>query len=674
MIRSRAVALTLFVACSGLPACGGGPAPVAPSAPATSQPVANAPPAPVDLSPVAIPDGVILVGRVSNPDGVVKAVGGFLHMPLPGGRDLVRSVTDDSVADAIDLSQPIDGAIVLSGMGMRVKPLAAFSVAVKSVDDAKSKLGAGHTIVPGSNGSYRVDGIGAQKSSKPKRDRNRGRDRDEDEDDNDEPQSCVLAPAPNGGRLICGDPAALESLVPYLSRTLPREKWNSDVHIEIHPEPVREPLQQLRGALPILMRSALNTSSPAIRSFADAAIGEIVDLVNDTQKIAVDAQISDTGLIATTKVEFQKSASLIARLATSKPDKADALPASFWHLPGETDVAFFARGSDPQLYDRPKKLLSDVLQEGTDMLGFPEAERTSIREIIAEKLFTIFTNGPVMYAKGYDAAALDKAFAARTKVKPNDELAEDEADMAIAQQLIGWHLVGVSEPIDKVGPILKDISGLWNRPAFAKWLKDKGASKAQIKMRIAPAPQGVALPKDSVHLEITIPRPDIVEAPVTSAPVARGQKPPPPKKPKTIARKPGVVHVYAVPDGKSGTFLALGLDGKLVAQKALASLSSSPEAGTLGKVPGHEALREGKMNGAGVVTLRGLLAVTAITASRPERSPFTKIIAAPNKGSTPILLTFKAEAPSDTAKGGSATSTFRLPRGAIEDIVTMVMH
>ena len=45
----------------------------------------------------------------------------------------------------------------------------------------------------------------------------------------------------------------------------------------------------------------------------------------------------------------------------------------------------------------------------------------------------------------------------------------------------------------------------------------------------------------------------------------------------------------------------------------------------------------------------------------------------PAKGGTPIVFSFTSQGPSQTAAGGSAVATMKLPRGAIEDIVKLVM-
>jgi hypothetical protein len=659
-----------------LAACGG-PPPAAPVVPAKPAPIV-VPDPPPDVTAVPEPAGLVLVGRVSKADAILKTLGSWTRLPLPGGADLVRSIADDSVADSVDVSQPIDGAIALGG-GMRdPKPLIAVSVAVRSFDDAKAKLSSRHKLTPGKNGQLWVEGIGRAPVSE-----RSGRSKDEKgNDEEDEGETCVLAHASTGARLVCGDRDALDALSPYLTRTVPRQTWNSDIHVEVSLAAVREPLGQVRAALPVLARSMLGGSSPALAKLVDAGVNELVDFVGDTGRMTLDSQLADSGVQATVKVDYVKAQSFIAQLATSNAQLAGAPPPAFWHLPSDTDVALFGKGSDPKLFAHPKELLGNVFLEATEGAGMPEPERKAVRELVVDRMLGLFT-GPLVYGKGYDAAAVDKASAARNAVKPGDTAALDEAERVLAEQVLGWHLVQVNEPITKVGPILKDWSQLWNRPAFAKWAKQQASAKMLATMRIVPVPAGVTLPKDAVHLEIVMPRADLEEMPATPPPPpsrAAGSKnaPPPPPRPavaavtkaKKIPRKPLVLHVIAVPD-QGGTWLGVGLDGKLLAQKAAASLSSAPDTATLARVQGTEALREGKANGAWFATLRGFLVYSAL--SHGSHTPFSTLASLPAKGSTPILLSFLSQGPSKEAPGGAAVMTFRLPRPAIEDIVKLVM-
>ncbi|MBX3212834.1 MAG: hypothetical protein KF850_12420 [Labilithrix sp.] len=669
----RVLTLPLVLAGASVAACGS-PPPVAPAGkPAPSATVAKD--KPIDVSPVPEPPGLVVVGRVNKPDAIVAAVRAWTRLPLPSGADLVRSIADDSVAEVVDLSQPIDGAVTVGLSRRGVDPIYAFSVAVKSYDEAKAKLAAGHRLIAGENGQFKVEGLGRRRGPQPIAPGGRAPSSSDDEDEDDDGEGCVLAPAAQGARLVCGQSAALEALVPYLSRTLPRERWASDVHVEVRPEPVRAPLQELRASLPVLARSLLGSQSPAVRELVDASLGEVMDIVNDAQKLSVDAQIADSGVVATTRFDFQSTTSLFARLLTT--DRGDAPPAAFWHLPGETDLAFFGRGADPKLFDRPRELLANLMLDATDSFGMPEAEQRAVKDLVADRMLALFTGGPGVYGKGFDEAALEKASAQLAAVKPGDLAGEAEATLRVGEQIVGWHLYQVSEPVAKVGPILKDWPALWNRPAFAKWAKTKSTATALPRMRVAPSPAGVTLPKDTVHLEISIPREDLLDHGGGGAGAADsvsrppGKSAPKPAAPKKIARKPVVVHVLAVPDG-GATWLAFGCDAKLVAQKAAASLASAPDARSLGKAPNMEVLREGKLNGGGFATVRGVGLLMAL-AGQPSSSAFAKLAALPHRGADPILFTGRAEAPSAAAKGGASVGTVRVSRAVIEDIVKLAM-
>jgi len=463
---------------------------------------------------------------------------------------------------------------------------------------------------------------------------------------------------------------------------MPRERWPADVHVEVRPEPVRGPLQDMRGMLPMMAKSMVGSNSPAIRDLIDASVGEALDLVDDSQKLLLDGTIDDNGVIATTRFEFQGNKSLVARALTDAT-RADAAPAAFWHLPGDTDTALFVRGSDPKIYDRPREILTALLVEGMDSAALPAAEKKAVHDLVADRMLKLFTNGGTgIYAKGFDQAALEKALKARAALKDDDWVGRREAKRVLGEQVIGWHLYRVSDPVAKVGPILKDWSALWNRPAFAKWIEQQtGNDKKEMpRMRVAPNPAGVTLPKDTVHLEVTFPV-DSSEPPQAMPPGFRpgdplssssgGGKPPPKPAPvKKVPAKPVIIHVYAVPDG-ANTWLAFGADGKLVGTKVAAALSTAPEAGTMGKTAqGVEALREPKVNGGALITMRGLFVITAF--DEGSHSMFGNLAMLPQKGSAPIVLTSRAEAASPQARAGASVGQMRVSRQVITDIVKLI--
>jgi hypothetical protein len=615
---------------------------------------------PVDLSPAPEPEGLVVIGRVAKPEAILRTASGWARLPLPGADDLVRSLADDAVASSLDLTQPVDGAVVVvSGHGAP-KPLYAFAAAVRSFEEAKSRLGARHRLTPAGNGGFDVHGIGRAEIEPGGTD-----------DEEDDELTCVLAHAASmspaaGARLVCGEPAALEALTPYLTRSLPRQSFPADVHAELRFAPIRKPVADLRMQLPILARGLLNTQSSAVRDFVEAAVGELADIVSDTNKISIDATVADAGFETTMRAEYGSANSIVAQLATTGVDRAGPAPASFFHVPQESDLAFFGHGSDPKLWERPRTLLGNLLVETFTEGGMPEAERTKIEELVTRRMLPLFT-GPAVYASGHDAQALERAFAARKAVRAGDAAAAAEADRLLGEQVVGFHLFQVKEPIANVGPILKDWSALFARPGFVAWTKKQKMQKSAARLRVAPLPSAVVLPKETVHLEITIPR----EEDGAAAKPSGSGRPGGADATKKITKKPLVAHVFAVPDAGT-TWLAFGLDGVLVAKKAAVALSSGPQTGTLGSAAADlGVIRDAtKINGAATLSLRGLLALTAFERAH---SPYEKMSALPNQGASPIVLTFAAEPPASGGPGALARGTLRIPRGTIEDVIRIAM-
>jgi hypothetical protein len=536
--------------------------------------------------------------------------------------------------------------MTVSGRAADPKVLSAISVPVRSFDDAKTKLSARHRLTEGKNGGSWIEGIGGRPAS---REGSQSDDRDDDE------QQCLLAHGNAGDRIVCGEREAVESLAPYLSRTMPKLAFTSDVHFELRTTPMRQYATQVRALVPLLTRGVIGSGGGALRDLLDAATGELVDFVGDTDKLAFDIQVGDGGADGTLRIDYGKAQSLLARVGASHPERADAPPAAFFHLPGDADLGFWARASEPKLFDHLRELVGKAFDEIGAQGGIPEAERKAMRELVADKMLGLL-GSPMVYGKGFDQAALDKAIAARKAAA--GPIASNDAELAVAEQIFGWHLLQVGEPIAKVGPILRDWSALWNRPAFVKWAKERASQKRLAKMRTAAAPAGA--PRDTLHLEITLPEPEIDVA----AAGAGG-------KPKLVAPKPIVFHVLAAPDGGS-TWLGFGLDGKLLAQKASAALASAPDKDTFGKTPAADAFRTAKANGGGFLTLRGLAVFTALEEGR--RSPYAMLGTLASKGATPIVLTHVALAPAQpNAAAGSSVATFKLPRAAIEDIARVVI-
>src|SRR5262249_28592933 len=156
-----------------------------------------------------------------------------------------------------------------------------------------------------------------------------------DEGDDDSDEGCVLAPAAQGARLVCGETAATDALVPYLSRTMPREKWSSDVHLEVRPDPVRAPLETFRSTILHAGQSFIEPRTPALKGIMGGPPGEAPEIAADAQKLMSAAETADTATRATPRFESQSTRSLFARAVTT--NRGEAPPAAFWPPPAETD-------------------------------------------------------------------------------------------------------------------------------------------------------------------------------------------------------------------------------------------------------------------------------------------------------------------------------------------------
>jgi hypothetical protein len=637
-------ALCLLVSL-GVCACGGTPPPAAPQLPSKpiAEPGAQKPP---DLSPVEAPKGLVAFARLRKPEASLKTVGGWVGLPMPGGELVMELMAGESLANVVDMSQPIDLAVAVSTKTPSIRPMAAISASVRSMDEAKAALGSRAKYEPSENGSFRVSGLGPP-----------GDDRDE--------HPCLLAPSagPSSARLVCADSEqALKMLAAYLTRTAPNEKTSSDLHVTVRTEPVRDTLAQLRSALPMMLGMMGGRGSsggpPALKESIEAAVGDVVDLVSDIDTIDLDCDLSDPGASVNATAKFRSNTSLLAKLATSHPERADVPPAAFWRLPADTDVAFFHRGVDTKDIDHARQLGEAVLMSAMEEGGMPDAERRALADVTSRTLMLLAN--PLVFGKGVDVAGIQKAQLAQKSVKPGDTAAEEEARRALREETGGWYLFAFNEPLAKTAQPFKDWVSVWNRPKLKEFFKEKRGKDAKgvdlPQMKLGAPPKG--LPKDTVHVEVSIP--------TRRAALAKDDKKLPPP-------KPIVFHAIVVPDGTK-SWVGFSLDGATVAARLQAALPTGPETGTIGKRAGLDALRDQKSGAGGFVTLRGVvtgLPIREALRSEGFNDPFKTIN--DKQGVVPLPFTLTAQ----QAGGGGAGSfvaTAKLPKSAIEETARFFMR
>ncbi len=648
-------AVAMVLASSG---CGG--APVAPPRPVeVSQTTPRKAPS-IDVSSVPEPPSLIMQGRVKDLDAIATAIREWTRLPIPSGVELLRSIDSQQglhgfpirgqeLAELITPSEPIDVAILLDAS--KRQPRIAVSAAVKSFDAASSRLAAHHKLSESVNGTLTI----GPDEAKPE-----GSASSEDEDKDEDPDRCVLAHAVKGARLVCGQADAVDALAPYMARTLPRESWPSDLHLEFKPGPLRGPLELLRPQIAALASggsSAMGAKAEAVDSTLSALLNALVD----TQKLSLDATVSPSELALALRLDADSDTSSLTKYLTS--GASGPAPAAYWKLPKDADTAYFRQGADAALLEGPRDLVGRVFMEEAEAAGVPEAERTMIRDALSSLAMDLFTKARV-YGHGGDSAALIEATKTLREIDGRDDRARVAAKREVAAQAIGWHLVQLETPIANVTSSLSTLARVWNRPSFRKWVNTQ-ASREDLPQVTLQAPTArLGLPKESFELALSLPTGGAAATKGPGAAPKRGTK----GAPKASSSKPTVLHVVAVPDG-SATWLAVGFDEATLARKLSAVLSSTGAPANLAAAPGLEPLRDARLHAGGFTTLVGIMSVAAADGGRGSSA--LRVLSAPHRGASPLFFTYALE-PRD-AKPASAVTTLRLSRAVIDDIVSLAL-
>ncbi|MEO6421028.1 MAG: hypothetical protein ABIP39_16570 [Polyangiaceae bacterium] len=649
------------VFCSGL-ACGGAPPPEPTVLPAVAAKPVTIAAAPADVSAVPEPKTMLMFANIAKPAQALRVVGGWTNMPMPAADEASELLTGATIGRAIDLEKPVSVAVASDPSGRSVKPIYAISVAVVSLEEAKKALSERFKMTASSGGIIKLDELKHDK-------RDRG---DEDDDDDGDNRKCELIPAYGAAatRLICGGTdSALLLLGPYLARTATRATFPSDLHVDLRLEPVKPMVTQGRAMLPMLVRSILGSqagSSP-MTDILNAVVGDAIDLALDLDKVSFDATLSDPSATGIISASFSGSQSTMARIATSHPERADAPPATFWHLPSDADAAFFSRGMDAKEMEHPRDLIIEAIGRGLDKEGVAAADKRAVGDALKDWL--ALTSAPAVYAKGVDWAAVQKSTADAKSAKT---AGKEDAERAALEQYAGWSIVGIDEPMAKVGSVAKEWVTAWNRPGMAKFVKEKTKEGSPATFKIQPLSKGITLPKDTLHLVLTVTHEIGVDP---SEPPVIAKKGAPAPKPKLA--KPMKLHVLVVPDA-GRTWIAMGADEALAASKVKLALSTTTDATTLARRDGLDDLRSAKVNSGGFVSVRGIIASSALGYAFEKqngsfRDPFRSLVASPQQGTTPVPFSFVAQSPSPGGAGSVLVSA-KIPRAAIQDIVHLAMH
>lgn len=662
------LALPSLAALCALPlACGGAPA--APQAPAAAKPVASAPPpSPPDLSPVPEPEGLVVTGRLNDVGASLGVVHGWSKLPMPGSEQVTELVTSEAIGPVVDVDQPIDFAIAVAGSGMQLRPVVAVSAAVKDPDKVKASLADRYKLVPRDNGTTLIQGLG--KPAAKDDDEAQGGSRD---DAADTERTCELAPAYGAApvRLVCGlDPKALSELGPWLTRTATRAPaTGADVHVEVRMTPLKPTIEEQKRFLGLLLGRALGGEAPGTRNVLSGVAGDFADFALEVDTLDLDLKLADPGADMTTTLKLSGNTSELGKLVTGHAERSGPVPAEFWQLPGDADLAFFDRGLDDAQLAKARDLVLELASDALGDQGIKEADRKPILDALGK----LASPAPVAYASGLDAAATQKAFAAEKALGDQaDATSRAEAKHASAQAILGWHVIELGEPSGRIAGALKDLSAAWGKPSVVAAYRAKHPGAPPTSLRTAPLPKGVTLPSGTQHYVLSI-HPYAPERRVTHPGHGASQPKAADKKPAKPGR-PTVLHVLVVPDGQR-TWIASGGDEGLVATRVAAAMGSGGD--KLRARPELASLKNATVGAGGFVTVRGLpemveqLAVLFGDSSHDAMESLDDVQKLPHQGLVGMPFTVTAQA---NGPGHGAVTTLQVPRATVEDVVAGILQ
>jgi len=624
----RFLAKLAFTGLALLPvACGGTPPPpvATPSAPiASAPPVIATSPLP-DLGPAAEPEGTFAIVRWRAPGETFSAVRDLFGVPVPVDEVVDEVLRARAATPSIALDAPVDAVFALDPKApdSNPKPLMAFSIGLRSLEDARAALDKGRAGAELTPGVFRVDAGRRQGLV------------------------CVIGAAagPAPARLVCAErEKEVLALQPYLSRGMPLVATpDKDVYAELRFAPVQK---KFGAQLPGYLTWAANFASyqigtgdrkldGAIKDAMTGIAGETVALANDLDKLTIALDLNGGAHAAEAEINLKLKShdSWISQRMLEKAGEAGPAPAIFWRAPIDSDQAVFGRGGDPRAWAGVKRSSGELMEGLLSQVDFPAAERKTARDLVER----LFGSAPVNVSA---SGSLDTpAPAAGARPGPA------EVRNAVVASL-GWQLVGIEEPAKRYQDLLNDLANLYNKPAVKNWIVKTGHVDKKLLPTAKVAPFGTGLDKGTRALELTF-----------AIPSPKGAK----------AAAPVPLYVVVMPDG-SRTWLAFGAD-KAALEKHLAMVKTgAPDSQTIAARPGLESFKSSRVVSGGFVTVAGIAHSANSGLSEllgnSRHNPLQALPPLPNKGQTPILI-------ESTAQGGSPSEVvikLRSSKGTFDDL------
>lgn len=629
IISKAGVALSLVL----VSACGGPQAPKAPDSANTANvaaggsTLAGGSTAAPDLTPVQAPADLVAYGRLANPGSLIDTTTAWAKLPIDVRAMMQKN--EPEVARLLVLDAPVEFAVALDpqGRGDFPQPFAVVSIGMSNVEGtaefAKQQGASVRMVGPG---IYRIE-------------KGRG-------------PSCAVASAIGKApaRLVCGDrPEDIDALLPYATRGLSNENMgNADLHIELRGEPFRtrysRELRQLKTlATPFVLREMSLDSPRFDRALADAVHGladEILALADDVDRMAVDAWVKqDSGVIdATVSLKFKGQTSWTVQTMVETAKRAKGVPASFWQLPKDSDLATYGSGANSKRYEPIRRTLGELVDGALEHERIPRKVREQIGELLQEMWNT---EGAMAYAHGE---------------LPNAQLGADAGMRERVRSQIGWYVAAVDEKPSKYKSYFDKIVKLYNDAQLRNLLDKRMHVKKADLPKLAQRGGRGGLPAGSTIYELTLPAKmfEMDMSPMGGGKAARK------------AATPLRIFLVLMPDGER-TWFGFSTEEKVLTEKLL---SAKKGENTLASRSGLSDLKSKTGVSGGFFTIgsfvKGMLSGMAEYRGGGG-NPAQVISAMPHHGETPMLMW------TSVSSGANPTLSWslRVPKAIVEDVAAV---
>jgi hypothetical protein len=368
----------------------------------------------------------------------------------------------------------------------------------------------------------------------------------------------------------------------FLTRTrtqrTPRPASNDDITAEMSGDLVKEQAKKDAALESPAKRADESDGEAAGRALAQTFLKGFVD---DLRSLELGASLSQDTVSAGLTLDWLDGRSTFARVLGSGTAPA-APPARFFHLPVDSDSAFFSLGVEASAWEPIKKgFVEAALADATSKAEYPEPIVTEARKWL-NQLF--FTGGGWMLAMGRRTSEIRDVL----KNPAVGRMSSDERKIAFERAGKEWFIFEIDEAGEGVVAKAKNLYEFTKRADLAAKSKERGSSGKSSsksdedlrrwKTEIAPAPR--PLPTTTFHF------------------VGRSMRTDQPKNQK-LARSH---HVLVVPEGDH-TWIGVGEDEKTIVEHLKRVLEGQPASGTLAARRGIEGLGKTPLVAGGFASL-----------------------------------------------------------------------